>query len=374
MPQSSLHIAIDASRTTLARRTGTERYALELIRGLIRMESPHRITLYFRDTPPHDLFPHSDQVTQKVIPFPRMWTHLRFAWELFRDRPDVTFVPAHTLPFAYPGSAVVTVHDLGYKHFPGSHPPADRGYLDRTTRHSSNAATRILADSQATKADLVHFYKTDPHKIEVVYPGVQLFDRATESEIQDVRERHLITDPYILFVGTIHPRKNIGTLIRAFLLMLEKYPYLGSHQLVIAGGHGWMADQALAPIPTEHEDRVKLLGYVPESDLPALYSGARVFAFPSLYEGFGFPVLEAMSVGTPVLCSNTSSLPELVGDSAVVIAPLDTAQIADRLQDLLTNDVLRSGLAERGYTQAARFNWDQTAYNALQALETAASE
>src|SRR5438045_1153741 len=151
-----MHIGIDASRATVARRTGTEHYARRLIQALLAIGGSRRFTLYFRDPPPAGLFPDAQQ---RVIPFPRLWTHLRLSWELMaRPRPDVLFVPAHVLPLAHPLPSVVTVHDLGYRHFPGAHPARQRLYLDWSTRFSARAATHVLADSAATKRDLAHFY------------------------------------------------------------------------------------------------------------------------------------------------------------------------------------------------------------------------
>src|SRR5215212_501511 len=155
-----MRLAIDASRTTVAHVTGTERYAVEMIRALIRLNTEHEITLYFRDQPPQDLFPASEKVTYRVIPFARLWTHARFAAELWRDRPDLTWVPAHTLPLLFPGRAAVTIHDIGYKFFPQAHPPLQRLYLDGTTRFSAARASLVLADSQATADDLTRFYGT----------------------------------------------------------------------------------------------------------------------------------------------------------------------------------------------------------------------
>ncbi|HLY29367.1 MAG TPA: glycosyltransferase, partial [Aggregatilineales bacterium] len=163
-----MRIAIDASRTTIAARTGTENYALQLIRALLALPSHHQFTLYFRDTPALDLFESSPNVCLRVIPFPRLWTHLRFAASLWATRPDVTFVPAHALPIYFPGRAVVTIHDLGYRHFPEAHPGFERRYLDFTTRRSARRAASILADSQATKHDLVQEYAVDARRIEVV--------------------------------------------------------------------------------------------------------------------------------------------------------------------------------------------------------------
>src|SRR5258708_32007231 len=188
MQINALNIAIDASRTTVARRTGTENYALQLIRALLGLPESqrHQFTLYFRDTPPDGLFPAHDNVCQKVIPFPRLWTHLRFAAALFADRPDVTFVPAHALPLLLPGRAVATVHDLGYRFFPEAHPAFERAYLDVTTRTTSARAARILVDSEATRRDLVAQYGIDAAKIAIVYPGVEGITRASEDHIAAV--------------------------------------------------------------------------------------------------------------------------------------------------------------------------------------------
>ena len=153
----SLRIAIDASRTTTVRPTGTEHYARRLIQSLLEanrsLDSPHRLELYFRDVPAASLFPDDMHTRQMVIPWRRAWTHIRFAAEIWRSRPDLTFVPAHTLPFLFPGKALVTVHDLGYRFFPGAHPAPQRTYLDLTTRFSQSRATLVLADSQATAED-----------------------------------------------------------------------------------------------------------------------------------------------------------------------------------------------------------------------------
>ncbi len=216
-----MRIAIDASRCTVANPTGTERYALELIRAIIRRNSQHHLMLYFRDQPTADLFPLSDHVTQRVIPFQRAWTHLRFAAALWAERPDVTFVPAHTLPAAFPGQAVVTVHDLGYRYFPQAHPARQRQYLDLTTRYSAARARLILADSQATAHDLTRFYGTSATKIRVLYPGVKPLPI---TEMSVVRQRYHLPDHYWLFIGTLQPRKNIARLVEAYRTWQESHP------------------------------------------------------------------------------------------------------------------------------------------------------
>jgi len=166
-----MHVAVDASRTTVARRTGTERYALDLLRALLVRDTANRYSLYFRDPPP-DLLPGGPHITAHTIPLARVWTHTRFAAALWASRPDVTFVPAHTLPLFFPGPAVVTIHDLGYRFFPEAHTGWSRRYLEWSTRHSARRATIVLADSEATRRDLIALYGVPAEKVRVVYPGV----------------------------------------------------------------------------------------------------------------------------------------------------------------------------------------------------------
>jgi glycosyltransferase involved in cell wall biosynthesis len=369
-----VRIAIDASRTTIAARTGTENYALQLIRALIALPASHQFTLYFRDEPPSNLFTSLPNVQLKVIPFSRLWTHVRFAAALWRDRPDVTFVPAHALPLIFPGKAVATVHDLGYRFFPQAHPAFERTYLDLTTRTTSRRATRILADSLATKRDLIAIYGVSGDKIDVIYPGVEGLHRATTSEIAAVRAKYKLPERYFLFLGTLQPRKNIQRLIEAFGRYCTDN---ADHDigLVLTGKRGWLIEDSLRSIldalSIGQRERVILTGYIQDSEVVSLYSGALALAFPSLYEGFGFPVLEAMLCGTPVLCSNTSSLPELAGDAAVLVDPLSVKAIAAGMARLASDASLRESLVNKGFQQAAQFTWKRAAQLTLQALEVA---
>lgn len=338
--------------------TGTEHYALHMTRALIRLNTQHQITLYFRDPPPPDLFPDSPLVEQRVLPFPRLWTHLRFARELRRDRPDITWVPAHTLPVLFPGRAVVTVHDLGYRHYPSAHPANSRRYLDWTTRYSARRASVVLADSQATADDLTKFYGTPASKIRVVYPGV---DAPPVLDVEVVRRKYNLPERYLLFIGTLQPRKNIARLVQAYAKT-----GLTEVALVLAGGKGWLYDSAW----TDGVNGVLMPGYVDEADKGALYAGALALVFPSLYEGFGFPVLEAMHCGTPVLCSNTSSLPELAGDAALLVDPTNVNAICEGIEQIALDTALRQSLRAKGYVQALRFTWTEAAKAALAALES----
>jgi glycosyltransferase involved in cell wall biosynthesis len=364
-----LTIAIDASRTTLSQRTGTENYALQLIRALVALDTPHTYSLYFRDAPPADLFPAHPQVKLRVIPWPRAWTHTRFALALWRDRPDVTFVPAHTLPLWFPGPAVVTIHDLGYVYFPDAHPALARRYLDWSTRHSVRRATRIIADSLATAKDLAAHYAVSENRISLVYPGVDesLGPETDPRKLAAVRVRYGLPERYLLFVGTLQPRKNIARIVQAYGCWQSRQS-ASDVALVLAGQQGWLYD----PGWTAGVKGVILPGYVDDADVAALYSGALALLFPTLHEGFGFTVLEAMRCGTPVITSATSSLPEVAGDAALLVNPRDVDEIAQAIERVLIDQGLRTDLIGRGYLQAQQFTWQRAAEQTLHVLETAA--
>lgn len=362
-------IAIDASRATKAQPTGVEHYALRLIQALIRSNDsrsePYQLALYFRDAPRADLFAKSPHVREIVIPLPRLWTHLRWAAALWRTRPDITFSPAHTLPFLFPGRAVVTVHDLGYKRFPQAHTRSQRAYLDGTTRYSAARARLALADSEATASDLVRFYGEPSEKIRVVYPGVDS-EKLTPSRgaIDRARARHQLPARYFAFIGTLQPRKNIKRLVQAFGQWQRRHDDADT-ALILAGAKGWLFDESWQ----DGADRVHVTGYIDDADKAGLLAGAIALVFPSLHEGFGFPVLEAMHCGAPVISSNTSSLPELVGDAGLLVDPLNVADIASAMSRCSDDETLRQTLIERGYRQAARFTWETAAEKVMAAFD-----
>jgi glycosyltransferase involved in cell wall biosynthesis len=370
-------IGIDASRAVARERTGTENYSLNLIRHLLALESGHRYRLYFNQSPTAELFPTTLDLELRVMPFPRLWTHLRLSWEMARQPPDVLFVPAHVLPLVHPRSSAVTVHDLGYLYYPGAHPLLDRLYLDLSTRYNARAASQVIADSQATKDDLVQYYGIEPGKITVVYPGRDetLQPVKDEATIEKVKARFGIRGDYILYVGTLQPRKNLERLLEAYAIVRKQANKRGETPcLVLAGRKGWLYDQIFQQVRRLGlETEVTFPGYVPQDDLPAVLSGARLFAFPSLYEGFGLPVLEAMACGTPVLCSNVSSLPEVAGDAALLVDPLDVKGMAEAMNHLLGDEGLRTQLVERGFRQVRQFSWDRCARETLAVLEASIS-
>jgi len=359
-PSQGYTIGIDASRSVSAQPTGTELYSRYLIEALLdRAPDHYSFLLYFNQVPPSALSPQPSAL--RVIPFPRLWTHIRLSTEMILHRPDLLFVPAHVLPIIHPRRSVVTVHDLGYLYFPEAHPPRQRWYLDRSTRWHTLTAAHLLADSAATKRDLINQYHADPDRITVAYPGLDPAIKRVDdpAEIARVKAKYHIDGDYLLYLGTIQPRKNLQRLIAAFASC--NLPLA----LVLAGKSGWYAEQLLQ----QANDRVKFSGYVDAADKNALLSGATAFVFPSLYEGFGFPVLEAMACGVPVLCSNTSSLPEVAGEAAVLVNALEVDDIARRLHEIAANEDLRKTLIERGYRQAQMFSWQACADSVLEVFE-----
>jgi glycosyltransferase involved in cell wall biosynthesis len=360
-------IGVDASRATAARRTGTEAYSLHLLRALLALPTAHRFRLYFNQAPPDGLLPAGGRVERRVLSFPRLWTHLRLAAELVRQRVDVLYVPAHVLPIAFPGDAVVTVHDLGYRMFPEAHPVASRLYLEWGTRWSARRARTVIADSEATRRDLVTHYRVDPAGIVVAYPGYDESLRPVRQPeaLAAVRARYGIGKDYFLTMGTLQPRKNLVRLIEAY----SRLPVASRPQLVLAGKRGWLAEPILA---RAEEPGVVVPGFVAEEDKAALLSGATAFLFPSLYEGFGFPALEAMACRTPVICSNTSSLPEVAGEAALLVDPLETTAWTDAMVRIQREQALRAELVERGAARVKRFSWGRCAEMVMAAIEGAA--
>lgn len=377
-------IGIDASRAAVTRRTGTETYSLHLIRSLLATAPEHRFRLYTNAAPPAGLFWHGPApacAEIRSMPFPRLWTHFRLSAEMLARPPDLLFVPAHVLPLVHPRRSVVTVHDLGYRAYPEAHRPVDRFYLDWSTRWNARQAAALLADSMATKADLVAAYGIPPARVHVVHLGrdERLARVEDPGQIADVCCRYGIAGPgYLLYVGTLQPRKNLARLIEAFARVAGR-PAAAGLQLVLAGGKGWLFEQMRLPELVEKlglVGRVLFPGYVADADLPALLSGARAFVYPSLYEGFGLPVLEAGACGVPVITSNTSSLPEVAGDpsagpeqaAALLVDPHDVEAIADALYRVLTDDALRAELARRGLENVKRFSWEKCARETLAVL------
>lgn len=369
-------IGIDASRALRAQRTGTERYALEIIRHLLCLPAAqeHQWRLYL-DAPPSPTFlgapsqPSATSIDFCLLPARRLWTHRALARAIVRQPPDVLFVPAHVLPFVLPAHrlppSVVTIHDLGYQRFPGAHSRFQRYYLPWSTRWSAHAASHLIAVSQSTATDLQHYYSTPTTKITVVHEAIS-WPQITWAE-HLVRARYALPATYALYVGTLQPRKNLARLIGAYHQLLQRQPL--PWDLVLAGAEGWES-AALRQLVADLKltKRVHFPGYVADEALPALYYGARFFCFPSLFEGFGLPILEAQAHGVPVMSANNSALPEIAGDAALLIDPTDVDAIADAMYQLSQDEALRQRLIAAGYENVKRFSWEKAAQETLAVL------
>ena len=376
-------IGIDASRSLRPRPTGTERYSWEIIHHLLQLPAAgqHRWRLYADQTPDEEAFPARsagaslDNVEVRTLPARRMWTHRSLAQEIARNPPDVLFVPSHVIPFApiparLPPS-VVTVHDLGYHEFPDSHTRRQRLYLTWSTRWSVSVAARVIAVSHATAADLRRYYDTPQDKIRVIHEATTAWHPPAAGAVHATPSKYEVRRPYALYIGSIQPRKNVARLIQAYTLLAQAHTL--AWDLVLAGGAGWLSEPIFDLVRTScFADRIHLAGYIPEEDLPALLAGAAFFCYPSLFEGFGLPILEAQSAGVPVMTANSSSLPEVAGDAALLVDPTDVDAIAAAMLQLSQDEALRQKLIAAGYENVKRFSWDKAAQQTLAVLEDAA--
>ncbi len=369
---SPMLIGIDASRAVSRAPTGTEIYSRELIRALLAQDCCNTYRLYTREPVSADFFSPNANAVVRPIRFPRLWTLVRLSFEMRVHPPDILFVPAHVLPPIHPNRTVVTIHDLGHLHFPEAHARLQRAYHTWATQWNVRAATRVLADSEATQRDIVQFCRVPFDKVTVVYPA---FDRQLYHPVQDPAQiqatcaRLRIRRDYILAVGTLQPRKNYVRLIQAFNRLKA-----GVETLVIVGKRGWMYQPIFDEVTRLGlAARVRFLDYVPPAEMPALVSGARLLAFPSLHEGFGLPVLEAQACGTPVVCSMTSSLPEAAGDGALLVDPCDVDALTAAIERLVADDALREKLIANGFKNVRRFSWEDCARLLLSVFEELSS-
>ena len=352
---------------------GIGRYTRELVRAVVAQGEDLNYRL-FTARPPAELpvpdpVPHAPHVRYCPAPLSdrwlyRLWYRLRLPLPIqwFTGRLDLFHSPDFVLPPVRGDvPTLLTVHDLSFVHYPQTFTPALVNYLNRVVPWSVKRATHVLADSQATSTDLQAIWDIPPDKITVLYSGVgRHFHPVTDgSALGSVRRRYQLGDaPYLLSVSTLQPRKNYAMLIRAFRPVAARHP----QRLVIAGGKGWLYEDVVAEVQRHGlEDRVHFAGFVDDADLPVLYSGADLFVFPSLYEGFGLTLLEAMACGTPVLTSTASSLPEVAGDAAVQLSPHDQEAWSAAMNHLLSDEQRREQLAAAGFARVEQFSWERAA-------------
>ncbi len=293
-------------------------------------------------------------------PFARvLWEQLAQGRALRAVGADLAHGPVFVGPLMAPCPVVVTVHDLSFLRYPRLFRPANRLYLRLFTRLSVQRARRVIAVSTYTAEETVRLLGVAREKIRVVYHGVDpVFRPLPPEEVAAFRARRGLPDRFVLFVGTLEPRKNLVRLIEAFARSCAD----SGTVLVLAGARGWYDEEIFAAVERLGlSSQVHFPGYIPNDELPLWYNAAEFFAYPSLYEGFGLPVLEAQACGTPVLTSSVSALPEAAGDGALMVNPYHVEAIADGLHRLLTDETIRETLRRRGLEHAARFSWPRTA-------------
>jgi len=324
-------------------------------------ESPAAAASGLADSPP---LPPNFHVRHVPIPYRLLtaaWHRLRlpFPAELLTGPVDLFHSPDFVLPPLREAAGLITVHDLAFLRVPECADPRLRDYLTGAVGRSVDRADHILADSKSTQGDLVELLRVPAERISVVPAGVEarFHPNVPEEELQRVRAAYALDEPFILSLGTIEPRKNHARLIQSHALLRQRDP--ATPVLVIAGGRGWLYEEVLAAARQAAKGSVRLLGFVADQDLPALYASAQLFAFPSLYEGFGLPPLEAMACGTPVVCSNRPSLPEIVGDAALMVDAEDVQGLSSAMQQLLEDEDLRERMIRLGLQRAKGFTWEQ---------------
>lgn len=368
-------IGIDASRAFLKRRTGIEEYAYQTIRHLrALLPADARVVLYVRkklscaDGRLKMIVPEIDFALPKnwqvrAIWAPRFWTQIGLSLEMLLQAPDVLFVPAHTVPLIHPKKTVVTIHGLEYEFCPEAYSFWERIYMHYSIMLSCQVASTVICVSQNTKKDVMKLYGVPEERIRVVYEGYESnFQTKPHSPAGGPNQK-----PYLLFIGRLEERKNIVRIIEAFEALKEKYRI--PHELVLVGKPGYGYSRIKTKIANaKFQKEIEERGYVSEEEKWELLKGADVFLFPTLYEGFGIPVLEAQSVGVPVVTSNTSSLPEVAGEGAILVDPEKTESIAEGIYRVLSDQGLRGGIIEKAAHNVNRCSWASCAREVAEAL------
>jgi glycosyltransferase involved in cell wall biosynthesis len=362
-----MRIGIDA-RITYYTRGGISTYTLRLLDTLAGLDT---------STDYRILRSRKERTWQQLEPGPNFrsvacWTpshHRLERWTLGVEAARLGLDLLHSPDFIPPAlgyrHSVITIHDLNFVHYPQFLTPESLRYYNGQIEWATRRADRILADSHATKADLVSMLGVPSEKVTVVHLATDpVYHPLSLEEAKPIANRHELEPGYILFVGTLEPRKNVPGLLQAYRLLVDARAT--GAPLVLVGGKGWLYDEIFERVEALHlAERVRFLHKVADTDLPALYSAASVLVMPSFYEGFGLPALEAMACGTPAVVSDRASLPEVVGEAGLLVNPDDAGDIAQAVTRVLTDDLLRARMREDGLAQAARFSWERTALETL---------
>lgn len=353
--------------TGLPNRVGSSEYCFQLLNALSGLNSDNNYYIYTPIEPSKDLPKEKENWHYVTIKSKKIWTVTGLGKILFnnKNRLNIFFSPSHYIPLYYSVPTVVSILDVSYLYFPELFNKKDILKLKYWGKYSINKSKKILTISQSSKNDIIKAYSIKPEKIEVIYPGVkQEIEAVKYLSMEELNKKFGIESKYVLFVGTIQPRKNIKALIEAYSKLNTEV------KLVIIGRKGWQYEEILsAPKKFGVDNKVIFLHEITDEDLPSFYKNAEFFILPSLYEGFGLPVLEAMKYDCPVITSNVSSLPEAGGDAALYVDPKDAEDIAQKMDKLLKDVDLRKSLIKKGHDQIKKFSWDKSARETLKVLE-----
>ncbi|MCA9364495.1 MAG: glycosyltransferase family 4 protein [Candidatus Moranbacteria bacterium] len=369
-------ITIQAADLDAKRIDGTRVYIHEMLKRFGILAPENQFNIYHRTTFNKELAPPqypNYTIHTKNAPF--SWTQTRFSYELWKNTPDKLWMPMHALPIVRPKKMVtiVTIHDLAFKIYPELFPPKDRHTINAYTNYAVKNADRLITVSNATKNDLLTMYPfLEESRITVVHHGVTKAKKTSSIE----KKAHKVIykklgvekEKYLLYVGAIQPRKNLHTLIAAYTQLRKKYEY----KLVLAGEKAWMWEETIqAQQNSKYKDDIIITGTIPFETREALYAGALTFVYPSLYEGFGIPIIEAFSRGVPVVCAQNSSLPEVGGEAPEYCDANNVEDMANAMDRVISNLGKREIMSKKGLEQAKKFSWDNCAQKTLQTIENA---
>jgi glycosyltransferase involved in cell wall biosynthesis len=373
-----MKIAIQAADLDSHRIDGTRVYILNLLRYFGKLDESSQFLIYHKKKFNPELQPpkfSNYKVIQKKFPF--LWTQTRFVWEIWKDRPDVLWMPMQALPILRRKDlkTVITVHDLAFKLFPDQFMKSDLRRLNFYADYSIKRANKIIAVSKSTKKDILKFYPDiEEKKIRVIYHGFSqdvYGKKYSKEEISSVNSKNNIPSArYLLYVGAIQPRKNILVLVEAFEELKKKYSN-NDLKLVLVGEPAWMSDNIFKRIKNSSVKKdIVLTGQVGFEDLSRIYQGASIFIFPSLYEGFGIPILEAFASEVPVICPSNSSFPEVAGEAAFYFEDNDSYDLAIKIQKVLADEEQKKDLIAGGLLQLKNFSWEKCAQETLNYLKS----
>ncbi len=345
-------------------RVGSAEVCFQLLLELSKLDKKNSYIIYLPSLPTKDMPEESATWEYRVVPAKRFWTLIALPMALRRDRPDIFFSPTHYSPLFMPIKTVLTILDVSYKYFPEMFTKKDLYKLSWWGKYSVKKSKKIITISESSKDDIIITYGISPKNVNVIHLGIKNLPTVSMTK-EELFKKYSVNTPYILFVGTLQPRKNVKRLIQAISLLKNK-----EVKLVIIGKKGWMYEEILsAPEKFDILNRVTFLHEVVNAELPFFYKHASLFVLPSLYEGFGLPILEAMKYKCPVVTSNVSSLPEAGGDAALYVNPEDVSEIAEKIDEVLGNTKLRDRMIKLGDAQVKKFSWDKAAREVITVFE-----